>query len=516
MRPQSLLFYVIAVALTACNSNDTATPSQSPSSQSNAAPAALAPAAAADWCAGHGVPESKCTKCNPELIPAFQAAGDWCEEHGYPESVCPICNPEEPPGASAAAAPDWCLEHGLAESKCTKCNPELIPAFQAAGDWCDEHGYPESVCPICNPQQAPEGAEEAALEARTVRLRTPKLAETAGIETAAARLTQRAASVECTAEIAFHGDRVADIRALVPGIVRRVHVTLGQKVKRGAPLFELESTQVGEIQGALQAARERARAAQAELERQRELLASDIASARDVEIAEVELTTARSQARSAESALRVSGAAQASPSGRYTLRAPFAGTIVRRPAMIGLFATESTSLATLGDTSVMWALCEVPEADAARVAIGQPMRVTLDGSGKEAAKGEISWMAAEVDPRTRTVTARAEIPNSDASLRANQFARAQIATSGPRTAVSVPRAAVQRVGDRELVFVRTGPGIYEPRVVRLYGTGDVVQVEGRVSDGDAVVTTGAVLLRTELLPGSIGAGCCEVAPPGDD
>jgi cobalt-zinc-cadmium efflux system membrane fusion protein len=63
---------------------------------------------------------------------------------------------------------------------------------------------------------------------------------------------------------------------------------------------------------------------------------------------------------------------------------------------------------------------------------------------------------------------------------------------------------------KEVVFVRTGEGVYEPRVVRRHGRGERVQVEGRVSAGDEVVTTGAVLLRTEVVPGSVGAGCCEV------
>jgi hypothetical protein len=46
-----------------------------------------------DWCGEHGVPESQCTRCNPELIPAFKATKDWCEEHALPESQCTKCNP---------------------------------------------------------------------------------------------------------------------------------------------------------------------------------------------------------------------------------------------------------------------------------------------------------------------------------------------------------------------------------------------------------------------------------------
>ena len=94
--------------------------------------------------------------------------------------------------------------------------------------------------------------------------------------------------------------------------------------------------------------------------------------------------------------------------------------------------------------------------------------------------------------------------------------RGRITTSPSRAALAVPRAAVQRVGARELVFVRIDVGVYEPRVVRRRGGGEIVEIEGRVAVGDEVVTTGAVLLRTEIMPGSIGAGCCEVDGPGGE
>ncbi len=475
-----------------------------------------APAPAHDWCGGHGLPESKCTKCNPELIPQFKAAGDWCEEHGFPESACPVCNPQQPQGGTSQPVADWCVEHGLPESKCTKCNSSLVAQYRAAGDFCQEHGFPESVCPVCNPQEPPAGAEQAAIEARVVRFRSPDIERSAGLQTARAERGQASPAVECTARVAFDADRVADIRAIVPGIVRRIRAELGAQVARGAPLFELESMRVGEIQGALQTARERMRTAQANLARQRNLRAEGIASARQVEVAEQEFASAQVDARTAEATLRMAGAAQSTPSGRYTLTAPLTGIVVRRPAVVGLFAADSESLATIADTSVMWALCDVPEVHASRVALEQRVVVSIDGNDDAPIVGELTWIAAEVEPRTRTVTVRAEVPNESGRLRANQFARARIETGAPRTAVSVPRAAIQRVGEREVVFVRASQGVYEPRVIRRFGDGERVLVEGRVQAGDAVVTTGAVLLRTEIMPGSIGAGCCEVEPPGGD
>jgi hypothetical protein len=70
------------------------------------APKGAVPGSHEDWCAEHQVPESQCTRCNPDLIAAFKATGDWCEEHGLPDSQCLKCNPElkivRPPPATGA------------------------------------------------------------------------------------------------------------------------------------------------------------------------------------------------------------------------------------------------------------------------------------------------------------------------------------------------------------------------------------------------------------------------------
>lgn len=58
------------------------------------AAATVKPGSHEDWCAEHAVPESQCSRCNPELIAAFKATNDWCDEHGVPESQCLKCNPD--------------------------------------------------------------------------------------------------------------------------------------------------------------------------------------------------------------------------------------------------------------------------------------------------------------------------------------------------------------------------------------------------------------------------------------
>lgn len=442
---------------------------------------------------------------------------------------------EATPSASASAAPvalsgrpspvdqdllsgPTCDAHGAVRALCTKCNPKLEPVFRAKGDWCEEHAFPESICPICNPRDAGAraGAERpASIEPGTlVRLKSPKLESASGIETLAATRAAFDRGVRAVARIEFDPDRVADVRAPVSGLVKQIHVELGSNVKKGAPLFTLSSIEVGQLQGQLRAARQRAKTAKLEKERQQKLEQQGLASKRSVEIAERDLAEAEAEIGAAGASLSVSGASREGGSGSMVLRAPIAGVVVERKGVLGTLATSETSLATVADPALVSAMIDVPEDDASRVKPGQAVVVEVDGLADHAFAGTIDWVAPLVDPRTRTVRVRAGLSNRQGLLRSNQFGRALITVEQGQGGVVVPREAIQRRGEGTLVFVRTGPGVYEPRPVSTgLAKGSLVTIVGEVKAGDLVVTTGAFLLATELSPDGIGAGCCEVEAP---
>ena len=433
-----------------------------------------------------------------------------CETESTMSLPPPIVVASEP--AAPAPTAGLCDEHGLVKDLCSKCNPSLEAVFRAAGDWCEDHGYPRSRCPQCDPESASERTVRE-LEAKVVRFRNADLEHVAGIRAVAARRTSPETIVECSGRLAFDRDRVAEIRAAVPGVVRKVNVAVGAHVERGDVLFELNSTRVGEVQAEVRAATEAVTVAQGQLRRQTELERQQIASRRQVDVARQELAAAKARVDVAKATLNLAGAGQRRVSGRFGLPSPISGTVVDRPGIVGALATQDAALATVADTSVMWALCEVPEHQAARLAKGQSMRLSTGGSVAAGVTGTISWIDAQVDPRSRMVTVRAELPNPDGRLRAHQFVRGHITVAASDPVVTVPREAIQRVGDHDVVFVRTNNGVYETRRVQRQGGGDPIAVAGNLREGDAVVTTGAVLLRTEIMPGSIGAGCCEVTPP---
>jgi len=462
----------------------------------------------------HGVPAELCTRCNPDLIPAFKEMGDWCKEHGVPESQCTKCNPGLT-FAAAKSAPQgepWCKEHAVPEATCTKCRPQLIAKYIQAGDYCREHGYPESVCPYCHPEKvkAAGHALPAFPEPGTkIRLASAELEQEAGIRTTRVAERPFAATIDAVGQLEFDQNKLARLSARGEATVLEVKVDVGEDVRRGQPLVVLASGAVGGAQSRLAAAEARAQAARAALTREESLVGAGISSRRDVEQARTELATAEGERDAARSELRAAGAGDAGGGGRYALVAPFDGTVVGRAAVAGRAVSAEDALVEVADVRTLWAVLEVPEEQAGSVRAGQKVTVRVDGSG-EVREARVTRVAASVDPRTRTVRVRVDLPNKDRALRAGSFVRGSIEITSPRRALLVPRDAVQRAQEHDLVFVRTAPGQYDPVSVQLGARAgaDVEVVRGLVP-GAEVVTTGAFVLKTEILKDSIGAGCAD-------
>ena len=155
-----------------------------------------------------------------------------------------------------------------------------------------------------------------------------------------------------------------------------------------------------------------------------------------------------------------------------------------------------------------------PVKDGAKIEPGQSVVLKVVGLRGEAFGGRIARVSTHVDPRTRTLKARAVVTNSEGLLRANMFGAALITIHDKRPVLVVPKGAVQWEGCCNVVFVKRSDTLYEPRKVRLgYETDRFYEVKSGVEPGETVVTQGSFLLKTEILKGSIGAGCCpEVTP----
>jgi cobalt-zinc-cadmium efflux system membrane fusion protein len=481
------------------------------------------PHESAPYCDEHGVPEPFCTLCHEELTGSLAL----CPEHGsIPEAICTRCHPEVEKKYKLAMCPRG---HRLPRDFCITCG-KLFPGSAALPDdgWCATHNKPEPECAECAPGAATAsggGARACRQPLPIVRLASARLAGQVGIVTAPVREETHAHALVANAETAYDANQYVEVSPRVAGFLREVRADLGAEIEAGDILAVVDSAEVSAAKTQLLSAHAAARLAQATAERTLDLARSGALPGKFELEARTALNQAKAAAMEAEQKLRNLGLSDdqlnevlraSSTRSRLEIVAPLGGSVVARHAVQGEAVQATTQLFVIAGTARMWLWIDVYEADVGTVAPGQPVGFTISGTDPEAEGraflGQVTWVGTEVNPTTRTTRVRAALANPDGQLRAHQFGQARIQVAREHRALVVPREAVQRKDRVDLVFLPAdAPGAYRPQrvVARPADRADVVEIAWGLKPGQQVVTKGAFLLKTEIMKGAIGAGCCE-------
>jgi cobalt-zinc-cadmium efflux system membrane fusion protein len=380
---------------------------------------------------------------------------------------------------------------------------EATAAKPAGGEkGCEEHGLPESECGICHPERA-AGVKPG--EGSKVRLPAADSAALVGVETGAATLGSVSAGIDCYAELAFNQNKLAQIAAPVGGIVQSVDTDLGNKVEEKQRVASIWSATIAE--GVAKAV-----LTHQTLERERKLRADRVTSERDLQQAEAEHRAACQQARTLGFSEEDIDRMKEKPNEPVYLevRAPFGGEIVERTAVRGALVEAGKPLFTVVDRSVMWAMLNIPESALARVKVGQKVELGVESLRGQVFTGKLTWIAAEVDDKSRMARARAEVANPEGALKAKMFAKARILTGSNGATVVVPASAIYALGGKPFVFVKLADDLFEARAVR---TG--VKFDGRleVLEGlkaqEVVVVNHGFAIKSQWLSSRMGAGCAD-------
>lgn len=342
---------------------------------------------------------------------------------------------------------------------------------------------------------------------RQVRL-DAEAVKSAGIETQKAVSAPLAATVSLPGEIAAIPDRTAKLSAAVPGRLEQVSFNEGNTVKKGDLMALLRVPDVGRLRGAYASATARAKAARANLDRLKALKESGLGSDQAVLDADAEARVQESEARAFGDQLGAIGASAENGLGfLVSLRAPLAGSVVARDAVVGQPVNADHVLATIVDLSEVWFLGRIFEKDLERLKVGSPAEVQLNAFPNERFHGVVEHLGQQTDPVARTLTARVRLTNAEGRLRLGLFGTAHVA-SGERgqekPALLVPRSAVVDVGDKKIVFVRAADGDYVVHEVML-GEGALgqVQVLQGLDEGEEVVSRGVFTLKSLLLKSTL-------------
>jgi cobalt-zinc-cadmium efflux system membrane fusion protein len=303
--------------------------------------------------------------------------------------------------------------------------------------------------------------------------------------------------------------RLARLALPVPGRVREVRVTLGERVREGQVLLTIETPDVSELQSAARQAqadvrqREAALAkADADASRVRDLLANRAIAQKEVLVVETDLavaTAALEQARATQDdvarRLRLFGVNAEQRDALASVRSPIGGDVVDIAVAPGEYRSDTAAPAVaVADLSRVWIVASVPEASIARIQPGQSVIIAIAAYPDESFEGRIARVASGIDPETRSVRVIAELDNRRRLLKPEMFARVRY-TGPARPVVTVPAGAIVQDERRTSVFVERARGEFERRDVSLGPRrNDAVVVLDGVASGDRVVVDGTMLL----------------------
>jgi cobalt-zinc-cadmium efflux system membrane fusion protein len=307
--------------------------------------------------------------------------------------------------------------------------------------------------------------------------------------------------------VAFDDRRVSHLYSPVTGRVRQILADPGQRVRRGAPLVVIESPDVGNAFADLDKAQADLVAAEHDYRRQRELYEAHAAAQRDFEAAEDSYGKAKAEVERARQKARLfkSGSAD-KVTQEFTLRAPIDGEVIARSVNPGTEVQgqysggQAVELYTIGELDRVWLLADVAEADLGKVRVGASVLARVVAYPDRVFEGQVDWIAAALDPQTRTARVRCSLTNSDRLLKPEMFATVNIAIAGERRP-AVARPAVLRLGDQTVVFIEDGRAAdgrrrFVRRVVVLDDDdgGDYLPVKRNLGLGERVVISGAILV----------------------
>jgi cobalt-zinc-cadmium efflux system membrane fusion protein len=327
-----------------------------------------------------------------------------------------------------------------------------------------------------------------------------------GIESAQAGSGKIETYTVLPAEIALNEDRKAHVVPRIPGVVRSVAKSLGDKVHAGDVLAVIHSRQLADFKAGYLAARETLVLNETVFERERNLWEKKITAEQDYLTAKRDVAEARIVLRSAEQKLHALGFSEDDLKNLptlpeesyivYEITAPIDGTIIEKHITTGEVLGDDSETFIIADLSDVWVNVNISQKDLQKVKTGQKAVLRTDHFQGE---GIVSYVSGVVDESTRTALARIVLANDSGQWRPGTFATAEIHTEEFDGRVVIPKDAAVMMENKPFVFLAKDEG-FVPQEVQLGRTnGRFTEVLSGLEPGQRYVAKGAFTLKSELM-----------------
>jgi cobalt-zinc-cadmium efflux system membrane fusion protein len=351
------------------------------------------------------------------------------------------------------------------------------------------------------------------------------------IETETVALQPIAGVIPATGKVLVSENRVALIGPVHEGRLVRLYAGQGTRVKKGQKLADLESADIdqaeadylkalADYENARRMSAAEVKLAQATYDRTKMLYEKTITAGKNLQAAEHDLEVAKALAVSSVAStkaaltaarrhLLILGLTESAVDALvskpdlaavFSLTSPIEGIVVERNATIGATVGTDANLFKIIDISRVWIDANVFEKDLERVKLGQEVKVSVPAFPGATFSGRVILVSSVVDPETRSVKVRTEVPNPDGRLKPDMFANVAIVTDLHRTAISILQSAVLNDGGKTVVFVAEGSGYKKRQVTAGIQSNDRVEIIDGLNAGDKVVVKGNYLLLQQSKP----------------
>jgi len=342
---------------------------------------------------------------------------------------------------------------------------------------------------------APEAVAKAEAPSDSVAI-TAEGIRTSQIGIAPAASGELDAVISASATVDSTPDAEAVLTARAAGTVTRIFKRIGDPVRAGETIALVESRDASAIVADRGAASARVTLAERQLAREKSLLDQGVSPRADYETAQANLAVAQADARRASAA--ASAARVASDGRSVAVVSPISGRITSAPGTLGTFVSAETELFRIADPTRLQIAASLPPADAGRVRAGDRVELTTNDGRK--IDGQVRSETGVVDPTSRAATVIIVPSAGGSTLVPGQLVQARIFASGgaAKGGVMVPQDAVQTLGDRTVVFVRTATGFKAQTVQVGSRSGGLIAIVSGLAAGTPIATTNAFLLKAEI------------------
>ncbi len=285
------------------------------------------------------------------------------------------------------------------------------------------------------------------------------------------------------------------ISASQAGIVNQLNAALGDEVKKGDVLAQIDSPNLLSLQSNYLKASSALKLANTAYQRDKTLAKEGIIAARRVQETESQFNAATLDVQESKRLLEISGGSVSGQlNSHLTIRSPISGSIIERMVMAGTRIDNTQPLFRVANLQTLWLEIAIPQEQIASVKIGDAVKI--DNTSLTA---EISLLGQNVSVENQTVLARAVVKNAQKQIRAGQRLNVQISKTTTQKVFSVPNTAIAQNDGKAFVFIRTENGFDVTPITQVAKKDEESIISGHFSGNETIATKGAAVLKANWL-----------------